>query len=451
MPDQFVILPDDGPWRLARVCGDQSSISIIESDDDKGADAYAGKTYQAMTGFGYTGGPVLLAVPSHWCAAAPISTDALPRKDRHAAMAYRLEEKLPMAAEQFAAGFIINGAEALGICVKLDKARPIVEQLEAHGVFIHSVIPAAVLATQHSFRQDPTCTADIRIWTNGDWSDIFILDPKSRLPIAWSTLPNDPSGLTLQLNMLAIHGREQINVIVAGEEASEVKHAIADSPVVNDVIIHDEDMSTCATAGAELILNDRLEPWVDFNDVALGTTGRLQRILLPLKASMIAAVLMLICLNTAILWRAHNYKQIADRDISQQRTLFTDLFPNQKTPITIDKRLASEYKKISGTRGSSQALPLPPTTLTLLHHVLNRLPGDVRFRLIEIRIEDDSVYLDGQARSHGDVGSIARALGSNDATLIVETRHTEQLSNGSGVSFVIVASPATHNNQVTMR
>ncbi len=445
-----MIFPDDGPWRLARITRDGTRISVIETDDADGSDPCPDKTCQAMTELGYAGGPVLIAVPSRWCASASISTEELPRKDRQAAMAYRLEEKLPVAAEQFAAGFVLGEKKAMGVCVMLNKARPIVEQLEARGVFIHSVIPTAILATQHGYRQ-ASAHNDMVIWTNGDWCDIFIFDPTGPLPTTWSTLPTDPREITFQLNMLAILGRDQLNVVVAGNEATAIRNTLAESPVVHEVVSHDADMVAVAAEGAELILSDRLQPWVDLNGIALGAAGRFQRILKPVKAALFAAVLLLICLNAAMLWRAHNYQQMADSDTRQQRTLFTDLFPNQKPPITIDKRLDSEYKKISGTRGKSQALPPPPTTLTLLHHVLNRLPGNVRFRLTEIRIEDDSVYLDGQARSHGDVGSIARALGADDATLTVETRHTEQLSNGTGVSFVIVASPATHNNQVTMR
>jgi len=451
MKDNFVIFPDDGAWRLGSYSGDNPGLSIIETDDGDEAESCLDAVYEAMIGLGYVGGPVLLAVPSHWCAAAPISTDSLPRKDRQAAMAYRLEEKLPIAAEQFTAGFILGGAEALGICVMLEKVRPVIKDLESRGIDIHSVIPAAMLATQFHMNHESSLTADLLIWQNSDGYDIFTFDPAHRLPTTWSSLPNDPDELKLLLNMLAIHGRHDINMIVAGEQTNEIKDSLRSSSIVHEIETHARGMHLSAMKGAEQVINDRLQPWVDLNGVELGATGRSQKIIKPLKAALVATVLMLICLNAAMLWRANEYHKMADHDTNQQRSLFIKLFPDQKPPLTIDKRLASEYKKLSGMRGKSQALPKPPVTLTLMHHVLNRLPSTVRFRLTEIRIEDDSLYLDGQARSHGDVGSIANALGVGDDTLKVETRHTEQLANRPGVSFVIVASPVSTQNQVTMR
>jgi hypothetical protein len=88
--------------------------------------------------------------------------------------------------------------------------------------------------------------------------------------------------------------------------------------------------------------------------------------------------------------------------------------------------------------------------MTLLHRVLNQLPDNTRFRVMELRIEDDGVYIDGQARSHGEVGLIAKALAAGN-TLTVETRHTEQLAGEKGVGFVIVASPRSAPAKVTMK
>ncbi len=451
MSGAFVIFTDNVPWRLASLDGDTPSVSIIETDHDATDEQCAESVCAALHERGYAGEPVLLAVPSGWCAAASIPTDDLPRKDRQAAMAYRLEEKLPIAAEQFSAGFILGGGEALGVCVMLGKARPIVELIEARGVFVRSIIPTALLATQHWVQSDSRTTADVLIWQNNGWCDMFIFDPEHSRPVSWSFLPDDHRGITLHLSMMSIHGREPLDVVLLGDDSGPTAKKLSELPTVRDTTSRQEDIYLMAARDAGLILNDRSQPWVDLKSSELGAAGRIQQIREPMRAILVATVLMLVCLNAAILWRAHRYQGMAQHYANQQRQLFTDLFPGQKPPHAIDKRLASEYKKISGMRGRSEALPPPPIALSLLHQVLANLPRDIRFRLIEIRIEDDSVYLDGQARSHGDVGSITNAIGAADGTLEAETRHTEQLSGGSGVSFVIVVNPRIPSNQITMR
>jgi len=451
MPGSFVIFADDGPWRLASLDGDTPSVSIIETDADATNEQRAERACAVLHERGYTGEPVLLAVPSGWCAAASIPTDDLPRKDRQTAMAYRLEEKLPIEAEQFSADFILGGGEALGVCVILGKARPVVELLESLGVYIHSIIPAAMLATQHWLESNSLAEADVLIWQVGDWCDSFIFDPGHQRPVSWSLLPHDLRDITLHLNMMSIHGHEPVSVVLLGEDTGPIGSQLAELQAISEATSHREDIYLWAARGAGLILNDRSQPWVDLRGTELGAVGKTQLIHKPLKAVLAAAVLLLTCLNVAFLWRAHSYQGLTEHYINEQRTLFIDLFPDQAPPLTIDKRLASEFKKISGMRGKSEALPPPPMALSLLHQVLTNLPRDIRFRLIEVRIEDDSVYLDGQARSHGDVGSIANAIAGAGGSLKVETRHTEQLSSGSGVSFVIVAYPKNSSNPMAMR
>jgi len=451
MSSHFVIFVDDGPWRLASLDGDSSAVSLIELGDDADVQQYIDKACESLREGGYTGGPVLLAVPSGWCASASIPTDDLPRKDRQAAMAYRLEEKLPIEAEQFCASFILGGGEALGVCVMLDKARPIVESFEAKGVFIHSITPTAMLATQHWIQNNPDDTADVLIWQNAGWCDTFTLDPEHRRPVSWSLLSADHQDITLHLNMMSIHGRDQLDVVLMGEDTDPIHKVIGDLQTIHDVAVHQEDIYLQAVQGAGPILNDRLQPWINLKGSEIGAANKTQLIHKPLKAALIAAVLLLVCLNVAMLWRTHSYEALEKHYSSQQRVLFDDLFPGQTPPGTIDKKLLSEYKKISGMRGRSEVLPPPSMTLSLLRQVLTNLPEDVRFRLIEVRIEEDRVTLDGQTRSYGDVGSIANSLAGVGGTLKVETRHTQQLSSGSGVSFVIVVSPNTSSNQMTRK
>src|SRR5947209_18703807 len=62
--------------------------------------------WDSLRSAGYAGQGVVLGVPSGACLCAPILSDDLPSKDRRRAMLYRLEEKIPLPAEEVVADFI---------------------------------------------------------------------------------------------------------------------------------------------------------------------------------------------------------------------------------------------------------------------------------------------------------------------------------------------------------
>src|SRR5688500_17692659 len=103
----------------------------------------------ALAALGYAGGGVMLALPSAWCLCAAIRLDDLPARNNRQAMTYRLEEKLPLSAEDVVADFLpIAGAAALGVCVDKRTLAPLVQALESRGVAVEAVCPASLLAFQ---------------------------------------------------------------------------------------------------------------------------------------------------------------------------------------------------------------------------------------------------------------------------------------------------------------
>src|SRR5687768_588322 len=101
------------------------------------ADAAAG----ALATLGYAGGGVLLAVPSAWCLCANVTSGDLPARGNRATLVYRLEEKLPVSAEDVVADFIpaADGATAFGVCVEKKVLAPLVESLESRGVAVEAI------------------------------------------------------------------------------------------------------------------------------------------------------------------------------------------------------------------------------------------------------------------------------------------------------------------------
>src|SRR4051794_36802733 len=124
MPDPFVILPAPGAWHVGPAAG---PLSDVPAAPDAAPDELARAAADALRAAGYAGQGVAVAVPSAWCLCAAVRTDDLPPRNWRQAMAYRLEERLPVSAEDVVADFVpaADGGEALGVCVEKKTVAPL--------------------------------------------------------------------------------------------------------------------------------------------------------------------------------------------------------------------------------------------------------------------------------------------------------------------------------------
>src|SRR5215207_4587918 len=136
--DAFILFPT-GPsarpeWVLVRAGRAGSSSASVSPDGETEPDAVARRLAAELRRLGYAGRGVTLAVPAGWCMAATVDADAA-GFDRKA-MLYRLEERLPIAVEEFVADFVEapDGGRVLGVCGRIDVLRPWLDALERAGV-----------------------------------------------------------------------------------------------------------------------------------------------------------------------------------------------------------------------------------------------------------------------------------------------------------------------------
>src|SRR5262249_52682051 len=90
---------------------------------------------------------VLLALPATMCLPAPISLEGISPRDRRA-MAFRLEEQLPVAAEEFVCDFMVQGKSALAVAAIHAPIRQLIDALESEGISVTSIVPTALLAAK---------------------------------------------------------------------------------------------------------------------------------------------------------------------------------------------------------------------------------------------------------------------------------------------------------------
>src|SRR3954470_5330048 len=194
MPQRTTILfASDQTWRIASA----GAVDEVRVEREASAKEIAATVAAKLRERQYGGEGVLLALPSSWCLAASISTEGLPRHDR-AAMRFRLEEKLPLAAEAFTADFVEHHETALGVCAINERIMPLVEALETAGVVVQSVSPAAMLAAQQ-YRWGGSETK-VLLWREGE--SINLITRAGDGPGRWSLTADQPDAVRFELDVL---------------------------------------------------------------------------------------------------------------------------------------------------------------------------------------------------------------------------------------------------------
>jgi hypothetical protein len=461
----YILFPGPALWRL----GTSDAGGVTLADVAVGVDAEPAVIVAAVAGAlkskGYRGEGIVLAIPSSMCLCASARIDGLPAKHRRRAMVYRLEEKLPIAAEEVVADFIPASAtesETLGVCSRRASLAPIVEALEESGLAITAICPASLLALQSLQTRGSLGSpesADAVIWPDesGDQLELFVLRG-GRLH-GWYVFPNRPKDLLLYLGM-ALPPQSP------DEAASKSLAALGvDAGVLTllsarpDLRIREIEASTPSVAAATLagsILDGKLIPWIDLRRDALAVRDSLRQVRTPLTCAAAAVVLCMLCLCGAMLWRANRYESMANRFADEQQAAFRQAFPTGAAPADVRSRLEAEERRLRGLSGDDSAPPPAEAGLVTLRDLITHLPGDrdVRYRVLEVRLDQGRFALEGQATAHGDADSIAAALKRGGA-FVVEPPRTEQLMSaagsddkasgggGKGVAFTITGAAIT--------
>jgi hypothetical protein len=103
-------------------------------------------------------------------------------------------------------------------------------------------------------------------------------------------------------------------------------------------------------------------------------------------------------------------------------------------------RLASEEKRLRMVAGEQTEMPLHPSVMSPLYELLSRLPTDVQFHVTQLRLGEGKLFLEGEAKSHGDADALAAAL-RTDHAFEIEPPRTELTPHG--VLFTLNGSTPT--------
>jgi hypothetical protein len=435
MPRQsYILFVGDAQWRLAKTGPAQAggeAAAVVEGAD---ATARAAAVRGLLEAAGAAAAPLTLALPSAWCLASPISTEGLDRSSRRTAVGFRLEESLPVAAEDVAYDCVSNaGSAALGVCCELARLRPVVEALEAQGLKVRRIGATALLAAAFAVSRGG---ADAVLICGEDGCDL--VEMEGGRPAAWWWLADDGAALHERLSSWA--GRSGTRRLAAvGAPAS----LLAGLRQVDGLSIR-EAGAWAQAAASQQAQADGKPGWIDLRCGPLAAAGRSAEHRRPLAAlaATLAAALVLVTAATA--WRGWQYELSRQHSERQQVQEFRKAMPGQPPPRSIISRLSSEQRRLaalSGGGADDSNAARPVSALVRLRDLLSNLPTGMPCTIIDLSIAGELIRVEGQARTHGDADAMAAGL-RGSGVFDVEPPKTQALKDG-GVSFVFTARPAT--------
>jgi len=439
MTDQYTVLIGDHEWRLATVRADGIHVEALSVAADATSSERVEALKSQLTAMGCADQPIMLALASSWCLGAVISTEDMERGNRRRAMSFRLEEHLPIAAEQTVADYIETGrTRALGVGAELDRLRSIVEMLEAAGIAVRHICPAAMLAAAYAVEQH----SDIDGLLLAD-RDYDLIELHKGRPVQWWWLADDESAVRDQLTAVTASRDQPIRLAVL-ESGRSMSQYLRAASTIEPVEVGQLTADQAAAHHAATILRDRASTWIDLRRDALAATHCHDSFRKPVNV-MVAAVLFLLASILGVTqWRGRQHEALTARYQREQAVLFDKALPDQHVPASIMKsRLRSEERKLAGLTSHDQGGETIEETSALehLYGVLSHLPTDTRYHLLDLNISPNLIRVNGQARSHVEAERVAVSLRASGA-YEVEPPKTQVLRQRA-VSFAFSARPRT--------
>lgn len=436
----YLVFVNDGTWRLGAAEGSSPVATAAEAT----LEARAAAIKEHAAALGTVEPSVVLALPSAWCLSATVSTEGLDRSSRRRAMGFRIEEHLPIAAEDVVADYVMgDDGQAMGVCAEFAKLEAIVAALEAAGVRVRHICPAALLAAACAADEHAKLDA-VLVASAGEASEAGydFVELRKGKPARWWWLAQDAAAIRDRLAAWTGPGEEGKRLVLIGCDAAGRKVLATRGPIesVDMKITRDEaagrHLAKVAKTGESL--------WLDLRCGRLGLPDRFEEYRKPLAALGVAVVVLLACLAGVMLWRGQQYAARAKECVQEQSRLFKETMPNQPVPGSIKGRLLSERRKLvalggQASEGGTSGAVQPVSALVRLRDVLRSLPAQGRYRILDVNIQPDLIRLEGQVPTHADADTVAAGVRQSGA-YDVEPPKTQALKD-RGVGFVFTAMP----------
>lgn len=439
MKTHYTVFPRDAGWRVIGVRNGAVHQHELECSPDATLDDRAVAVRRAMEAAGDGNTAVTVALPSSWCLCARISTEDLGRGKRLQAMGFRLEEQLPISAEDVIADYVeTSDGEALGVCCEAARAGELGDALTRAGIVIERVSPAALLATAHVLARHRDADAVLlRSRPPGNApADLDLVEIDGGRPVRWWWFADDEDALRERLAARQADRQSAAKVLAVGCDPSRPDTG-GDPDMIEPAALDANNLDDAAAGRAARLHEEGMPAWIDLRPEGLAPTQRLSASRRRVGALAAAVILLLGSLLIVTQWRGRRYRALSREHERRQVDLYRKAFPGRRLPVSVKGRLISEYRKLRGQASGDEGGGLRFSALGRLGDVLSVLPTDLRYRVLDLTIDPDRVRMEGQTLSHADAERLAAGIRGLDG-YDVEPPRTQALADG-GVSFVFAA------------
>jgi len=419
----------------------------------------AKRVRQALKSHGHGGEPILLARSAPDCLTATVSTEGVDRANRRRTLAFQLEEHLPLAAEDVIADYLEHpDGRALAVATELADLRGTIDALEQAGVPVAHACPASMLAAAEILPADKRGSTEPALLIEGSagWE---LIETRQARPVAWWWFGDDGASRDQRLADWADEQRRAdltptLYHLAPSPNDSDASHASDPAPSadrpglpadVHRIPVDTADVDEPVVRQAARVRDGSAAPWIEFRRDALAAPGRFATYRKPVAALVLAAIVLLVGVFTTGWYRAGQYRERAADHRAAVTDHFREALPDQRVPpVGVLQRMASEYRNLAGVGGqatdprtAAELHPLP--ALTQLQVVLDVLPDDLRYRILDLTIQPDRVRIDGEAQQHAHAERLVLAL-RDSGWYTVDSPKTQSLRE-RGVGFVFTAQP----------
>ncbi|MCA9264569.1 MAG: hypothetical protein KDA60_11995 [Planctomycetales bacterium] len=439
-PSGWLLIEGADAWHLVPLSRGNHEAVDLESVEVPAE--LAERAAEAAHHLGGVPGPVVIALASRSCLAATFPHAGRSEIRTREAKAFKLEEMLPLSAEDTVSDFMVFDQSVFGVAVETRVQESILRELENVGFRIASVSPRALLELQTVIRsKDKYANEPFVVLRSDATTDVFQLHDGK--PCRWRCVPSNKDAISREL--LQLGATQETAVLWHGSNAEDASVALTQA----DVRQLPEDRTPLIVDHRFVVelLAGKSQPWIELYRDGLGNRDALRPIRRYLRMVTAASIMLAVCLAVALYLRAERFTDQTERLQAQMDTLFRETFPGQSVPVGKRARFESEYRKLAGVTGQVADVPQLDCALTQLQVTLGHLPTELRYRVNEIRIAETTIFLEGELRQHGDADKVASAL--RKAGFEVEPPRMEALED-QGVSFGLTAAPSNDGAGVTI-
>lgn len=380
---------------------------------------------------------LVVACDSALCVSATLPLSNPRQARQRTALTYALEPFLPWSAEDVVADFVCAKTHAFAVALPIAPYQALLEALETSGWPVVSLAPLASLALQAGLKQVPAARPPA-VWLWGAESSVELWLLTSQQPLLWRHLPAHAPQLRQELAQLVLEQADPLPLVTWNLTEPFVTSAIAglETMVWTPASARTETLVQAAWSVSDQIAAGSATSLLEFRREQLAPPAAER----SLQASWRLVQVALLCFFMATGWGLWHWSQQLDQLRRQtgdrQADLFRQVFPEAPVPVGVRARLENEYKKLQGMRGGPVELPEGRSAIPLVERLLRALPPELRYRILEIRVEQGRLYVVGHVREHADADRIADAL--RQCQLTVDSPSTHRLPQ-QGVEFRISA------------